>query len=157
MSFKALDYVIEYSPYKGVTRFVHVLLGNIANDQHDHRVWLSQERLAKQAKVDVRSVSRAIAKLLKDGYLEKVDDHHGRYGATTYRFVFKPVAADYPGVVPIYDKRRAKGGHPVRSNPDISSTRASSMNKRDLTNKPRASNRNAETIHRAALRHTAAS
>ena len=87
MSVQATTWVYEHSPYTGVFFSVHLAIADIVNDLYDNRFWLSEEALATKARCSTRTVERAKAQLVKDGYLEVTDGRHGPGKTNEYRFM----------------------------------------------------------------------
>jgi len=103
--------VFEHSPYEDSTFVVHLALADVANDLNENKIWAFHETLARKARVSDRSLSRAIATLLADGFLQKLESPQGRARrATVYRFLFRPVAT-----VAINANDDAIGRHQERS------------------------------------------
>ena len=88
MSAEGQTYVEDHSPYRGVTLMVHLRLGLLSNDANDYRIWAGDEYLARKCGCSLRSVTRAKAQLVKDGYLEELFPATGRL-VSEYRFIFK--------------------------------------------------------------------
>lgn len=83
-------YVMEHSPYRGPTYWVHWRLGDLANEMNDYEIYETPENLAQQCRVSVRSVGRALTQLTADGYLlAVVGAAPGRRARV--RFVFKGI------------------------------------------------------------------
>lgn len=80
-------HVIQNSPYRGATFFVHYFLGDLANADHDYELWLSMRGLAKRIRMTPKTVNTAVATLLADGHLEEVERQAG--GRVRYRFVIE--------------------------------------------------------------------
>ena len=87
MSEEATTWVYEHSPYTGVLFSVHLAIADIANDSYDDKFWLGGEELAALARCSARTVQRAKARMVADGYLEVIDDHHGPGKPNAYRFL----------------------------------------------------------------------
>ena len=88
MSAEGQTFVEKYSPYEGATFSVHLRLGLLSNDAHDYRIFSGDTYLADKCRLSVRSVKRAKAELIKDGYLKCVFPGSGRRVAE-YEFIFK--------------------------------------------------------------------
>ena len=87
MSAQAMNWVFESSPYSGELRIIHLVIADIANDLHDNRFRLGEEALAAKAHCSTRTVERAKARFVKDGYLEVVDSRHGPGKTNECRFM----------------------------------------------------------------------
>ena len=88
MSDKGRAFVKEHSPYTGTTYFIHYLLGDLENVSHDHRLFTGDKRLAFEARTSVRTVIRAKAQLVTDGFLEVLNDKTSPGHPAEYRFLF---------------------------------------------------------------------
>lgn len=75
MSADALAYALKNSPYKGSTWIIHIMLGDIANDAHGYRLWLSQASIAKKAKTTRSTVALAVQQMVSDGFLTLEEDN----------------------------------------------------------------------------------
>ncbi len=96
MSVKATTWVYDHSPYKGIVFSVHLAIADIVNDTFDNRFWVGEENLAAKVRCSTRTVERAKARLVKDGYLEVVDSRHGPGKTNEYRFMM-PLPRDTTG------------------------------------------------------------
>lgn len=85
MSVTAMSWVFAHSPYSLGTRLVHLAVADVANEDHDWRVWASHSKIAAKAHVSLPTVSASLKRMVKDGYLEvlKADSR----GQTEYRFL----------------------------------------------------------------------
>jgi hypothetical protein len=90
MSVDAMSWTFKHSPYTLGSRLVHLALADIANDDHEYMLWVSQSKIATKAKVSVPTVSAALKRMVQDGYLRLVSREAG--GPTVYQFL-KP----FPG------------------------------------------------------------
>ena len=88
MSAEGQIYVERHSPYTGSTFALHLRLGLLSNDAHGYQIYSGDKYLADKCKCSVRTIKRAKAQLIKDGYLEPLFAGVGRHTAE-YRFVFK--------------------------------------------------------------------
>jgi hypothetical protein len=88
VSDKGRAFVKEHSPYTGTTYFIHYLLGDLENVSHDHRLFTGDKRLAFEARTSVRTVIRAKAQLVTDGFLEVLNDKTSPGHPAEYRFLF---------------------------------------------------------------------
>lgn len=87
MSAKAQSYVFEHSPYRGVAYTVHIVLGDLSNDQNDNKVWISHDNVAQKARTTRQTVQKTFTDMCKDGYLELLEDNSKRYRPNVYRFL----------------------------------------------------------------------
>lgn len=112
MSARALSWVLERSPLTGVGLMVHVILGDLANDQHENEVWMRQERIAHRARTTRQTVNKVLGEMVTAGLLEVV--HTTPFGLTRFRLVLdderfaaRPfVERATPGAVPPPPPRR---------------------------------------------------
>ena len=72
MSDEARHYVKTHSPYAGQTFWLHYVLGDIANAQHDYELWIGERALMDEWPFSRAAVARGFAELIRDGYLEVV-------------------------------------------------------------------------------------
>lgn len=97
MSGTEVGWVWEHSPYKGVTLLVHLALADVVNDLHDEELFYVQANLAKKVRADRKSVNRALAQLVEDGFLTMVGTRCEDSGANRYRFERPDVEAVWVG------------------------------------------------------------
>lgn len=86
MSAEAEGWVYRHSPFRGATFTVHLAIGDSANDQNDHRLWMSMTTMGKKARVDAGSTRRAMKELLDGGFVELL--RQGKGTTNLYRFAF---------------------------------------------------------------------
>jgi hypothetical protein len=103
LSSDAIGWVFSYSAFDGTTFQVHCALGDSANEQHRYELWSSVEKLARKARCSEASARRALQSLVKDGYLEVLEERRG--STTRYRMLFP--------AVPIHYDPRGRKGMPV--------------------------------------------
>jgi len=122
MSAEGQIFVEKRSPYKGSTYDVHLRLGLLSNDAHDYRIWSGDEYLADKCRCSIRTVRRAKAQLVKDGYLRQVFPGAGRQVAE-YQFIFKgqeiggqPVTLKRIGGQPRLNRRTTGPTTPTNTN-----------------------------------------
>jgi hypothetical protein len=72
-----VEYSIKESPYTGATFAVHMVLAHHA-DKNTGMCWPSQDLIAEEARVTVRTVKRSIKQMCDDGYLERSYRHRQR-------------------------------------------------------------------------------
>ena len=84
MSLQAMGWVISESPYRGSAFLVHLMIADVVNDQHGFEFWMSNDRLAKKARISRQTVNRAIRQMVLDGALVPVGTE--RCGNVRYRF-----------------------------------------------------------------------
>ena len=88
MSDEGRLYVKQHSPFTGSTFWIHYILGDLANWQHDYELFIGNQRLADEWPISLRAVTRAMGELAEQGYLSLVKaPAPGRLA--TFRFVFK--------------------------------------------------------------------
>ena len=78
MSIKAMTWVFEESPYKGVERLIHLAIADVVNDGHDNQFWMSQGRLASKANCSRKAVNSAIGKMIEAGHLVLISAGSGQ-------------------------------------------------------------------------------
>jgi hypothetical protein len=132
VSAEATGWTFRHSPFTGATFAVHLAIADSVNDQHEHELWMSQQRLAKKARLGLRATHTAMKALLDGGYLTLLEDNARAGKANRYRFEFPavPVAYETRGGVSNPQSggthevrrgyaRRAQGGtHEVRTEPN---------------------------------------
>lgn len=87
MSDEGRTFVIEHSPYKGPTYFVHYMLGDLENATNEHRLFIGDATLAKRLRMSTKTVQRAKAQMVLDKYIVVVLGS-GRGNLTEYEFQF---------------------------------------------------------------------
>jgi len=87
MSDAGRAYVEKHSPYTGAFFLIHLRLGNIENDTYNHRLFIGDENLAKLCRCSVKTVQRAKAQMIEDGFLRLLKPATGRKVAE-YEFLF---------------------------------------------------------------------
>lgn len=68
MSFRAIVWVLDQKPKSATAKFVMLVIASYADEQHI--AWPSQERLARDTGLGVRTIRRAISDLAREGFLE---------------------------------------------------------------------------------------
>lgn len=91
-----MAYVLTYSPYRGATFLVHVMIGDTANDAHDDELWMSQSYLANKARLSRRQTQEAVYQLTNDGWLTLIEDNSRRGKPNRYRFEYPQVPQVWP-------------------------------------------------------------
>lgn len=116
MSATAVGWVYEHSPYKGAAFAVHLAIADTVNDQNDNELWSSVARLSDKARVERKTASKAVRKMVDQGFLELLKERPG--DTSLYRFVF---VADLSVVYEVRGRRSGRsdpGSHdPGSSNP----------------------------------------
>ena len=84
MSVQAMGWVVSDSPYRGSTFLVHLMIADVVNDQHAFEFWMSNDRLAKKARVSRQTANRAVGQMVDDGLLVAIGTE--RCGNVRYRF-----------------------------------------------------------------------
>ena len=95
MSAEATGWVYRYSPFVGVTFWVHHAIADSVNDQHENLFWMGQCKLAKKARVSRRSAQRALALLLDAKFVELVEEGKDAGESNLYRFLFPDIPVVY--------------------------------------------------------------
>jgi hypothetical protein len=129
VSGKALGWVIDNSPHTGTTYTVHLILGDIANDDNDNRLWLTVDRIAVKARCSTRSARTALSALVGSGHLALVELSTGRH-PTTYRFVMDDAdtnPAESAGVAAEPGKMRHRTRQNASSTPITNERNASAV------------------------------
>lgn len=91
MSAETQSYVIKNSPYRGVPYTIHIILGDLANDQNDYKIWMSQANVAPKARTTRKTVQDTFARMCEDGYLELIEDNSKKDKPNVYRFLMPGV------------------------------------------------------------------
>lgn len=86
MSVEAITYVWQQSPYSGSTLIVHLAVADVVNDLHDNEFWSAIEPLAAKCNLNRRTVERALAQLVDDGWLTRLVDGKEKGQPSRYRF-----------------------------------------------------------------------
>ena len=96
MSDQGRAYVWAYSPYKGVAFTIHLALGDLANDVHHHRLWMSAKTLAWKTRTTRQTATTLLSKMVDDGFLERLSEPEVRNGRPVeYRFLMPEVAIQF--------------------------------------------------------------
>lgn len=95
MSFKEVGWVLDHSPYVAAQRLIHIVLAERANEDNRWELWFSVPVIAAKANVSGRTVTRALAQMVTDGFLAVIEALPGR--AVRYRFVM-PTPDNLSGV-----------------------------------------------------------
>lgn len=90
MSARALAWVLERSPLSGTALLVHIVLGDLANDQHENELWMRQERIAHRARTTRQTVNRTLGEMVDAGLLEVVSTTS--FGLTRFRLLLDDAA-----------------------------------------------------------------
>ena len=93
MSDTGRAYVEKHSPYTGAMFLIHLRLGNIENDTYNHRLFIADENLAKLCRCSTKTVQRAKAQMVEDGFLRLLKPATGRRAAE-YEFLFPDTSVD---------------------------------------------------------------
>ena len=93
MSDECRTYVKQFSPYQGQTFWLHYVLGDIANQQHDYELWVGEKALMAEWPFNRSAIVRGYAQLVEDGFLEVVQKPApGR--KARHRFLFLEVKSN---------------------------------------------------------------
>jgi hypothetical protein len=112
MSAEGQAFVEKFSPYTGNAYMIHLRMGMLANETHGYRLYSGDKYFAQLCRCDVKSVQRARATMIKDGYLIQLFEAKGRQVAE-YQFIFLGHESEYGQEIGghlIPDERM--GGHP---------------------------------------------
>jgi hypothetical protein len=77
MSGEAIKWVIKNSPYEGGVFTVHLIMAASVDEFTGNKIQLSERTLAQKARCSARTVRRAKAQMLADGFLDLIDGSHG--------------------------------------------------------------------------------
>lgn len=99
MSAEGLAWAFKHSPYKGTKKLIHVAIGDVVNDAHDNRFWMSNATLAEKCSCDRAYVNAVLKEMVEDGFLEVVTPSTGRGKTVEYRFLF-PESVEYANTFP---------------------------------------------------------
>lgn len=86
MSSQAMGDAFSRSPYRGDRLLVHLAIADVVNDLNGNRLWATRSTLAEKARVSVPTVARALADMVRDGWLEVVTAGGGRGNPTEYLY-----------------------------------------------------------------------
>lgn len=95
MSAEAKGWVWKHSPYKAASLVLHLAIGDVVNDLHQHEFWMSQAGLAAKARCSRETANRWLKEAVADGYLELLDDNSKRGKPSRFRFLMPDVEAVY--------------------------------------------------------------
>jgi len=104
MSTEAFKWVIANSPYEGAFFTVHLIIADAVDEADENKLGLSEAALAQKSRCSTRTIQRAKAQMLADGFLELIDNSHGPGKADTYRFLIPQTAAIMSHVSAIINK-----------------------------------------------------
>ena len=89
MTWHEQAWVEENSPYDGGAYATHLIIAGIVNPDHDYDLWVKPDKLAKRCHCSVSTLHRHLVQMVKDGYLEVLDQGGGRGKFGHYRFLRK--------------------------------------------------------------------
>jgi predicted GNAT superfamily acetyltransferase len=69
MSKKAIDWVLDNSPYKGSTFLLHLCIATQVTGSKGNTFSMSNKNLAKLARISRETTNKALAKMVEDGFL----------------------------------------------------------------------------------------
>lgn len=101
MSAEALAHAFKHPTRHAPMTLVWLALADVANDQNDNLLWMSNQALQNKTGLEERTVRRALQKLVEDGCLEVVEQRPGL--TTKYRFLFGTPANEGRGTPPFDD------------------------------------------------------
>lgn len=87
MSAKCLGWVFDHSPYSGAAYTIHIVLGDLANEQNDNKLWASQQWIAERSRVSRQTVNKVLDDMVTDHYLVIIEKATGRDKSNIYRFL----------------------------------------------------------------------
>lgn len=93
MSAAATGLVWEHSPYRGATFLVHLAMADVVNDAHGNEFWMAVPGLARKCRLNRRTVTEAIATMVADEYLERLESGQAEFKPSRYRFAVEKLAA----------------------------------------------------------------
>lgn len=90
MSSDAVGWTFRHSPYRDTPSVfaVHLAVADSVNDQHNNELWMTQTKVARKARCSRQAASRALIRLVDEGFLELVEDNSKAGKANRYRFLF---------------------------------------------------------------------
>ena len=77
-----MSWVLDYSPYEGKARLIHVVLADHANDEGI--CWPRQDQIAARAGCSVEHVRVTVKQMIADGYVELISISKGRGSSHKY-------------------------------------------------------------------------
>lgn len=94
MSIKAMNWVMDNSPYSSDRYVVHLILADIANDGHGQEIYINQEKLAKRCRITRPALNRIMGQMVVDGFLVDTGKRTGKTNSiTVWQVVFPPLEA----------------------------------------------------------------
>lgn len=93
MSDEGRAFVKLHSPYTGNAWWFHYVMGDLANAQHQYRIFITDQSLAREWPLTRAACTRARAQMLADGYLQALSDTTAPGRPREYRFLFKGAEA----------------------------------------------------------------
>ena len=88
MSISATNHVWKHTTYPAAQSYILLAIADIVNDLNGNLFFLGVPKLAKKTKCSERTVQRALAQFVKDGWLEELTEGTGRGNTTEYQFHF---------------------------------------------------------------------
>lgn len=70
MSAEAVGWVYRYSPYKGAEFAIHLAIADSVSDLYENSFFMRLAKLGRKARVSRETASRAIGKMIEQGFLE---------------------------------------------------------------------------------------
>jgi len=86
VSVDEIGWVWRSSPYSGTAKLIHLKMAQWANEGHEWMLYCGDAVLAQAAACNRRTVERAKAQMVEDGYLEDLHERHAN-GNRLYRFL----------------------------------------------------------------------
>lgn len=93
MGVDAMDWVFHQSQYKGELFAIHLAISDGVADACDNCFYFTEASLASKAHCTVEAVRSAIRRMIKDGYLEIVQNSIQIKDEIMYRFLMPEVAS----------------------------------------------------------------
>lgn len=133
MSDEGRAYVKAHSPFTGNAWWLHYVLGDLVNWQHDYRVFISDRKLCEEYPFKQATVTRARADLIRKGYLIPLSKTTAPGKPREYQFVFLGAEWMAKGNGPHHEHRSEKGrSSPTEATVLTTSTERSSPAQGDL-------------------------
>ena len=106
MSIEATNHVFKFTQYPPAQSYILLAIADVVNDTHDNRFFMTIKALAKKTKCSERTVQRALAQFVEDGWLSVKAESNGRGNPTEYQFQL--VMGD--NLTPIFEEKGDKSG-----------------------------------------------
>lgn len=93
MSGETVGWVFKYSPYSGVPLNIHLAIADSVSDMHEFKFWMNSTKLAVKARTTRSTAATTLAVMVRDGFLELLEDGAPRRKPSLYRFLMPKSAA----------------------------------------------------------------